>query len=82
MLTYEEIAEQIKVPVGTLRRKVNEFNAVTRDCDKIRPDKVEGHEYLFNYSTVPKIQAAIKTVRTKPVGRPRKLKPMKKGKKS
>ncbi len=81
MLTYEAIAKQIKVPVGTLRRKVIEFNAVTRDCDKVKPDKIEGHEYLFNASTVPKIQAAIRAVRQKPVGRPRKEKsPITKGK--
>lgn len=80
MLNYESIAKQIKVPVGTLRRKVNEFNAVTRECDQIKPDKVDGHEYLFTPSAVPKIQAAIKTVRQNPVGRPRK--PTPKGKKS
>lgn len=72
MLTYEQIARQIKVPVGTLRRKVQEFNDVTKDCDKVKPDQVEGHQYLFLPSTIPKIQAAIKAVRQNPVGRPRK----------
>lgn len=81
MLTYEDIAKQIKVPVGTLRRKIIEFNKVTRECDRIKPDQVEGHEYRFSHSTVPKIQAALKTVRQKPVGRPRKIKPIPKGKK-
>lgn len=77
MLTYTDIAKRLRIPENTLRGKLIQFNKVTRECDQVKPDVIEDHpgyrKHLFNASTVPKIQAALKSI-SKPVGRPRKPK--------
>lgn len=72
MLTILEVAAQIKIPRGTLSRKLLEFNKAAPETEQLRPDKIEDHGHykvhLFSAETADRIEAMIKaSARRKPL---------------
>ena len=80
LLTYEEIAQQIGIPLSTFKRKISQWNKEATTAQRIKPDHKEQKDdrppkFYFNPATVTKIKGAIAALSMKGRGRPRTAQP-------
>ncbi len=72
LLTYEDVAEKIGIPRGTLSRKLIKHNKTAKADQRIEPDKIEDHGHyrihLFTQATAARIGSVMKSMNT-PRGR-------------
>lgn len=73
--TYDDIAEALQIPRGTLGRKLLIFNRTAKEGDRIHPDMVKrvnySKQHIFMAETVDRIAKAIASMPTKKRGRPK-----------